>query len=927
MINWNVRGRVLFLTLTPAVVIALVLGTYMISSRVRDLEQSLQDRGNAIAHQLAPASEFAVFSGNRRNLRRLAGAALREPDVGAVTIRDADEQVLIHLEHPRSPPPSPSFHRGAPNRRMALYRAEVQQSDLPLEDFTQPGITGPGENNEAPRRLGYVDIEMSHAATSARQAQVVVNALLLTLVGLGGIVLFALRVSRRVSLPVQRLTHAVRRLEAGALNTRVPVQSTGELGTLEQGINNMAHALQHAHEDLQEQVNTATAELRETLESVEIQNVELDIARKRAMVANRAKSEFLANISHEIRTPMNGVIGFTNLLLNTELTREQRDYVNTIHSSADALLGIISDVLDFSKIEAGKLLLEEIAFDLRECVEEALSLFAPAANEKDIELVHLIYSDVPLRLCGDPQRIRQVLINLVGNAVKFTTVGSVVVRVMVEEQGRHSALLRVTVTDSGIGLSAEEQNRLFTPFTQADSSTTRRYGGTGLGLVISKKLVEQMRGKIGVESRSGQGSTFWFTLRCTKQHGAETGTGAEPAPVGAEHSALLCETHPVSRLALSHMLGAGGFQVRECASMEELAQAVQGEARFDLVVLGLTRAHRTPVEIAGLSGELRRLYTGPVVVLVRAAHGSVLAGLCEEPNWRCLPKPVRQAQLLRAARRLLDGETHGPEPQTQNGECTPIPAFASELRLLVVDDNDINRRLITTLLRQGGAVVEAVASGGEAVSMVRAHHFDLIFMDIHMPGMSGLEATEQIRALQGGAPRSAIIALTAAALPAERERWLAAGMDDCLIKPVQDRQLWEVVARYTRAVTVQSSTAQENAEPAVYDRTRALEVTGGDTRLADDLLAMLVERLPQDRSRLEAAWAARDLQRLCAEAHALHGAASYCGASALKRAAAALEDTAGAGRSGDSGELLGTCLTEIDRLLQAHGKPAGKQPR
>ncbi|MFA7387571.1 MAG: ATP-binding protein, partial [Thiohalobacteraceae bacterium] len=558
----GIHSRILLTTLLPTIVIATVLGSYFIHTRIRDLGEALFDRGNAIANQLAPASEYGVFAGNHEILQTIADSALREPDVVRIAIVDRTHRPLVQAQAPTSADAQPGD--------LLDFEAPISIQRLAVSDYEEPADLRHGHP------IGWVRVSLSREETRERQRQVVLTSGLITLSVLTLSLIFALRVSRSVARPMLELTQAVQRLGAGDLRVRVREQSTGELGMLERGINGMAGALEAAHAELQDQVDQATVELRETLEAVEIQNVELDLARKRALQTSREKSEFLANMSHEIRTPMNGLLGFIDLLLRTPLNAEQRDYTTTIRKSATNLLVIVNDILDFSKIESGKLSIENIPFDLREALEDSVDLMAPVAHSKGLELILLIYSDVPLQLYGDSNRIRQVLLNLLGNALKFTSQGSVVVRAMLEDDDACTdACIRISVSDTGIGLNEEQQGRMFLAFSQADSSATRRFGGTGLGLFISKKLVELMGGHIGLESASGEGSTFWFTLRCSR---LEAGHDEQPSEeqLALGRHAVVYDAHPLARLACRHALESWGIQVDEvgdCTCLRELADS------------------------------------------------------------------------------------------------------------------------------------------------------------------------------------------------------------------------------------------------------------------------------------------------------------------------------------------------------------------
>ena len=882
----GIHSRILLTTLLPTIVIALVLGAYFIHTRINDLDEALFDRGNAIANQLAPASEYGVFAGNHNILQTLAESALREPDVVTVTILDRTHRTLVQA--------GTAARADAAHTDVLQFEAPIQIRRLPVSDYEDP------EDAREPRPIGWVQVELSREDTRERQRQVLLTSGIITLSVLSLSLIFALRVSHSVARPILDLTRAVQRLGAGDLRLRVREQSTGELGMLERGINTMAGALETAHAELQEQVDQATAELRETLEAVEIQNVELDLARKRALQTSREKSEFLANMSHEIRTPMNGLLGFIDLLLRTPLNAEQRDYTTTIRKSATNLLVIVNDILDFSKIESGKLAIENIPFDLLEALEDSVDLMAPVAHSKGLELILLVYTDVPLQLYGDSNRIRQVLLNLLGNALKFTSHGSVVVRAMLEDDDACAdTCIRISVTDTGIGLNEEQQSRMFLAFSQADSSATRRFGGTGLGLFISKKLVELMGGRIGLESASGEGSTFWFNLCCSRLDAPpEEGSGDTLA---LRRHAIVYDAHPLVRLACRHALESWGIQVNEVGDYTSLKEIAAGSDPIDLLVVGVNATPQQEPELRELIQQLRREGRS-LLILLNSVERERLNRLCALGADACISKPARRDALRSVVFELLGIQIAAGQPLAERRKA-PRPDMPDlrGARILLADDNEINRKLIRVQLETLGVEVSNAVDGKQALELAGRHHFDLILMDVHMPELSGEQAAQLIRAGTGPNRTTPIVALTANAYTNEPQRLASHGMNECLIKPISEYRLWETIKRWTgREIEPPAP------ETALSSRRQAL---------ARELYAMLLAELPQQRAQLSKAFRAADWPSLREIAHKLRGSAAYCQVRDLEQAGADLETVSPTGKHTDIEPAYQYCLDVIDGLL------------
>ncbi|WP_341218795.1 two-component sensor histidine kinase BarA [uncultured Pseudoalteromonas sp.] len=887
MTKLGLRDSVLTLTLIPTVIIGLLLGGYFTVNRYIELDEILYQQGATISEPLAIALEQPLLDKNKVLLNRLISFThnRHSPSIKSIAIFDTNNELLMTSNYHRS------FDELINQASLASLKATKIESSKDIITFYTPivGHSSPNTQWDASAfqtSLGTVILQLNKDKAVIGQQRALLISGIVIILSLVLAAIMAFKLSRMFMTPLNKLVLATDKLVEGKRSTGLTDTMLGEFDILREGLNTIADTMVMQKDEMQKNIDQATSDYRETLEQYETQNIQLTMAKKEAQDANRVKSDFLAKMSHELRTPLNGVMGFTRQLYKTPLNKHQKDYLDTIMLSANSLMTIISDILDFSKLEAGAMELESIQFQLRDAVNEVMTLLAPSAHEKQLELSIYINPQVPDDLTGDPTRFKQVLINLLSNAIKFTEQGSIKVDISYRLLDEESASVLVSVTDTGVGIPMDKQDSLFTPFGQADSSITRKFGGTGLGLIITKHIVEAMNGRISLNSAPGNGTCFTFNSVFRLPNHVFTNDLPSKSLIGKR--ILYLEPHEHTHHAVLSLLTEWQANVTPCFNEASFLSAVENtQTKFDICLIG----HMASVDhMQLLKGYVKtvRDSTDYLYLMLNTVSHNMREAFIGSGADACLSKPLNHRKLCEVlgAPYRLDHPVHNIEQSEQK----LLP-----LKVLVVDDNDANLKLICTLLDEQVEVIDTAHNGSQAYSLSKSHKYDVIFMDIQMPIMDGITACKLIQesSLNEDTP---IIAVTAHALHSEKEQLLKDGFKGYLTKPIDEDTLKQIISDHSPQTPINREKSKNEIpqSPAPFESSRidwplALQRAGGKNELALEMLNMLLLSVPETLNLLTKAIDNEACEQVLSIVHKFHGACCYTGVPKLKSLAETIE--------------------------------------
>ncbi len=899
----GIKYQLRVITLIPVSVVALLFALFYNTQLARDLDQHISHLGEAYVRQLIPAAQLALLRHDHRTLQGLIDASSINPEIRSLAFYNASKQLLAYrggkhlLTQPFNPPKyTGDFAENHPiNANTINFIAPITLPRFNLYS-TLPFATTPTNpiDAHADDILGWLSIDIDTQSMLIKRYKMYIITIIITLLGLLIALTTHFFLSKRIYLPIARLRRSMKQVLSNEFETEIKHTSSGELGVIEQGCIHLQTTYLNATQELNHHIEVATSDLQQSLEMLEEKNIELSLDKKRTEDKNKQKSDFIANMSHEIRTPMNGVIGFTNILLESKLDALQLDYVKTIKSSAQDLLAIMNDILDYSKMEAGKLKLDCIPLDIRGCIDEVLMLITPNANKKGIDLIPITATNVPKTVLGDPLRLKQIISNLVSNAVKFTDHGYVLIRTSIEQETEKDYTIRLSITDTGIGISTHDQAALFAAYNQADTSITRRYGGSGLGLVISNKLAEQMQGRITLKSEIHKGSTFSVLIKLEKLDAYEV---EKHQTHRFAHLNVICfDDNPLHLEALCSGLGNWGIHCFKVDAFHQLEDAFKQHPNVDLAFVSVNKGCDHQV------AHVLRKQSIPCVLLSKWGIDNYETLGAQQ----FLFKPPNIQKLHETIDSLLN---QADDHRTMNHELETLRKKLRDIRpnILIAEDNLVNCMLFESLLGQN-AVISTVNDGEKALAICKQKRFNAILLDLHMPRLNGLETAQLIRKEAILNTTTPIILISANHNEVTAFDLQKGSIKLCLQKPIDE----ETLLKHLLDITLQDNTT-------AIDWPMCVQRVSGNQTLAADYLACFVDELKKNRAELLRFYQLDNLKMLEAESHKLHGACCFCGVPALQRQVAQVENLAKHAKNiTDISDAFKQLIQNIDTVLSEY---------
>ena len=907
--NIGLRGRIFSAGVLPALLISALLGYYYIASWNTNANERLQINGARYSEDLAKLGEFPLFTHDVDFLSALAGSLFSDNDVYSVSIMDNKKAIIIHET-------SPLYVEEVPDNSLddeMIFLAAVHGGQLSI--IKEDEFFNGGDSATYPDLFGWVQVVMTEAYINESRYEMLTNTLLILSAVIVTAFLLALFLAGHITRPLIHLKDNVNKMASGDMPEKAIRKNSGsnELDALENSFHDMATAVKNSQFELQKKIDIAIASHLNTITHLEKNNVELIKARETMQLAVEEKSEFLARMSHEIRTPIHSIMGFVKLISRTSLNDKQSEYVRIVDQASEHLLQLINDVLKISSMQTNSIKLENENINIRECIEDVALLMSPAAHKKGLELVFLFDSDVPVDLIGDQYHLKQIIINLVGNAIKFTARGDVVISVSLLNEGIDSAKLSINVSDTGIGIAPDQICNIQNPFFQADTSKRREQEGVGLGLAIVKTLTGMMGGSLSVNSDPGKGSKFYCVLELEKQKGA----ASTEHHGDLQDKKILCfDAHPVALRSVRNQVLAWTGKVYTAATLDRVEELLRGaednDQPFDLLIAGVNKKQSDSEVFKHKLRSIKNTFSGKLLILIGDEGNHRCMSLSKDDDCVCITKPVSHLYLYKKIESIFD--QHKVMPQNDRVAVDDISGETHHekslgIKILLAEDNDFNRLYVSSLMTDRGFEVIEAVTGLEALHLAKQEKFDLIIMDIHLPEMDGIEVSSKIKNDVTPNSETMIIALTADVYINENAKLNAVGISGVINKPVNEVEFNRSLNKYLAAKLTDS----DEKEPAQPSNDIPL---GNLDNIKKRLLPRLVDELPDHNKRIYAAFISGDRAGLAEHLHQLKGVAGYFQLSGLSTVASQADEYV---RSDEQLKLdeLRPFIQRIDEKIQA----------